>query len=69
MKFIFIFFIRLYQKFVSPCLPRRCRFYPTCSQYALEAFKKYSFFKAVFYTLYRFFRCHPFHPGGYDPLP
>ncbi len=45
-----------------------CRFYPTCSQYSIEAFKKYGFVKGMYLTIRRILKCHPFHPGGYDPL-
>jgi len=60
--------IRFYQKFISPLKGKTCRFYPTCSDYALDAFKKYGFFKGFFISLKRIFKCHPFHPGGYDPV-
>ncbi|MEJ8786620.1 membrane protein insertion efficiency factor YidD [Peptoniphilus sp. EMRHCC_23] len=63
--------IRFYQKVISPyILPgAHCRFYPTCSQYGYEAFSTYPFFKALYLTIRRILRCHPFHKGGYDPLP
>jgi len=63
-----MFLIRAYQKCVSPWLPRSCRFSPTCSEYAFQAFQKYGFFKGLWLTLKRLGKCHPFHPGGYDPL-
>ncbi|WP_330362587.1 membrane protein insertion efficiency factor YidD [[Clostridium] dakarense] len=63
-----IYLVRFYQKFISPLKGPTCRFYPTCSQYSLEAFKKYGFFKGMFLTIKRVSKCHPFHPGGYDPL-
>lgn len=69
MKYILIFFIRIYQKFISPLLPKSCRFYPTCSQYFIEALKKYGFFKGSYLGIRRILKCHPFHDGGYDPLP
>ncbi|HTK81904.1 MAG TPA: membrane protein insertion efficiency factor YidD [Bacteroidota bacterium] len=70
MKILFTTGIQLYRHLISPLLPANtCRFYPTCSQYALEAYKQYGFFKATSLTVKRIFRCHPFHPGGYDPLP
>lgn len=65
----FIFLVRLYQIFVSPFLPNKCRFYPTCSQYALEALKKHTFFKAFTLIIKRIFSCHPFGKRGYDPVP
>ncbi len=62
--------IRFYQTAVSPLFPPRCRFIPTCSQYALEAVEKYGAFKGGWLALRRFLRCHPFRKGGwYDPVP
>ncbi|MCK4695085.1 MAG: membrane protein insertion efficiency factor YidD [Candidatus Cloacimonetes bacterium] len=61
--------IRFYNKIISPLLPPSCRFTPTCSQYSQQAFKKYNFFKALKLSLVRILKCHPFHKGGYDPLP
>lgn len=61
--------IRFYQKFLSPLkIKPTCRFYPTCSQYTLEAVTKYGFFKGTYLAIKRILKCHPFHPGGYDPL-
>jgi len=60
--------IKLYKKFLSPLFPKRCRFYPSCSSYAIEALEKYGFFKGVFLAIKRIVKCHPFHSGGYDPL-
>lgn len=62
--------IRFYQKYISKYifLGRNCRFYPTCSQYSIEAYEKYGFFKGSFLTIKRILRCNPFNPGGYDPL-
>lgn len=60
--------IRLYQKYISPMYMPRCKFYPTCSNYAIEAYKKYNFFKATFLTFIRILRCNRFSKGGYDPL-
>lgn len=68
MSKIIILFIKFYQKFISPIKPGKCRFYPTCSQYMILAIKKYGAFKGVILGLKRLFKCHPFHPGGYDPL-
>ncbi|HPH01793.1 MAG TPA: membrane protein insertion efficiency factor YidD [Spirochaetota bacterium] len=68
MKHLAIFFVKLYQKIVSPWLPKSCRFYPSCSEYSVQAFMKYGFFKGFWLTVRRVGRCHPFHPGGYDPL-
>lgn len=64
----FIFVIELYRKFVSPYLGTHCRFEPTCSRYSMEAFKKYGSIKGLYLTIRRILKCHPFHPGGYDPL-
>jgi putative membrane protein insertion efficiency factor len=60
--------IRGYKRYLSPLLPSACRFQPTCSEYALEAFEKKSFFKALALMVVRIAKCHPFHPGGYDPV-
>ncbi|MDP6595102.1 MAG: membrane protein insertion efficiency factor YidD [Candidatus Poribacteria bacterium] len=60
--------IRFYQKYLSPLFPPRCRFYPTCSQYAAEAVQKYGSLKGGWLFCQRICKCHPFHPGGYDPL-
>lgn len=68
MKRFFIFLIRLYQKYISPMKKPCCRFYPTCSQYALEAIQKHGAFKGFFMALWRVIRCNPFCKGGYDPV-
>lgn len=60
--------IAAYQLIVSPWLPRSCRFYPTCSAYCAEAIARHGFVKGVLAGLGRVLRCHPFHPGGYDPV-
>ncbi len=69
MKYILVFFITLYQKLISPLFPPTCRFYPTCSNYAKEALIKHGFFKGSYLSIKRVSKCHPFHPGGYDPVP
>ena len=70
MKRVCLRLIRLYQKYISPGLPRRCRFSPTCSQYALEAIEKYGALKGGWLALRRICRCHPFSKRGpYDPVP
>jgi len=69
MKTVMITLIRGYQKFISPFLPPTCRFYPTCSSYFVQALQKYGFFKGSYLGVRRIMRCHPFNPGGYDPLP
>ncbi|MGE5172656.1 MAG: membrane protein insertion efficiency factor YidD [Betaproteobacteria bacterium] len=68
MKRFFIAIIRLYRRYLSPFLPQACRFTPTCSEYAIEAFEKKTILRAFWMTASRIARCHPFHPGGYDPV-
>lgn len=68
MKYIMIFLIRIYQKVISPVLPKTCRFYPTCSTYFIQALQKYGFFKGSYLGFKRISKCHPWNPGGYDPL-
>ncbi|MBU0528484.1 membrane protein insertion efficiency factor YidD [bacterium] len=60
--------IKLYRLFISPILGNNCRFYPTCSQYALDALNKKTFIKAMPLITKRVLKCHPFHSGGYDPV-
>jgi len=60
--------IRLYQVVLSPLLGNRCRFYPSCSEYARESILKHGFIKGSLYGLRRIIRCHPWNPGGYDPV-
>ncbi|KAA6448495.1 membrane protein insertion efficiency factor YidD [Bacillus swezeyi] len=69
MKTLFMLIIRIYQKWISPILPPSCRFYPTCSNYGLEAIEKHGAFKGGWLTIKRILKCHPFHPGGVDPVP
>jgi len=66
---VFIYIIKAYQLVVSPLKGPSCRFYPTCSQYGIEALSKYGAFKGSWLTARRVVRCHPFHPGGFDPVP
>ena len=61
--------IRVYQRCVSPLLGPRCRFYPSCSQYMLEALQTHGLLKGLWLGLRRIGRCHPFHAGGFDPVP
>ena len=60
--------LRFYKAFISPLLPPACRFAPTCSEYALEAIERYGALRGGWMGLRRLLRCHPFHPGGYDPV-
>ena len=70
MKHLCILLIRFYQKFLSPLKGKSCcRFTPTCSAYAIQAYMKRGFFVGTALTVYRIFRCQPFCPGGYDPVP
>lgn len=61
--------IRFYQQSISPLTPPACRFTPSCSQYTLLAIEKYGFFKGTWLGIRRISKCHPFHPGGHDPVP
>ncbi len=69
MKHVFIMIIRLYRRLISPLKPPSCRFTPTCSAYALEAFQKRGALIGLILTVYRVLRCNPFGRGGYDPVP
>jgi len=69
MRYIIVFFIILYQKLISPLFGSKCRFYPTCSQYSKEAVLEHGALKGLFLSIKRIIKCHPFHPGGYDPVP
>ena len=60
--------IRFYQRYLSPFTGTSCRFYPTCSDYSIQALQKYGFPRGCFKTIIRLFKCHPYHPGGYDPV-
>jgi len=68
MRWLAIQMIGFYRRFLSPLLGARCRFYPSCSAYAMECFEKIGFFRATWKVFTRLIRCHPFHPGGYDPV-
>ncbi|KEH92063.1 membrane protein [Clostridium botulinum C/D str. It1] len=68
MKIILIHIIKFYRKYISPLKKPCCRFYPTCSKYALDAISKYGAFKGSIMAIKRILRCHPFNPGGYDPV-
>ncbi|MDR1596341.1 MAG: membrane protein insertion efficiency factor YidD [Treponema sp.] len=64
-----LFLIRFYQQALSPHFPSGCRYIPSCSAYTYEAVRKYGVFRGVFLGVKRILRCHPFHSGGYDPVP
>jgi uncharacterized protein len=67
-KKILIGLLAAYRYLISPWLGNRCRFYPSCSAYAQEAIQELGIFKGIILTTWRLLRCHPFHPGGYDPV-
>ncbi len=69
MKYVLLALIRLWQWTFSRTLPPTCRFYPSCSQYGYEAISRYGVLRGGWLTVRRIARCHPFHPGGYDPVP
>ncbi|HEY2422291.1 MAG TPA: membrane protein insertion efficiency factor YidD [Neobacillus sp.] len=69
LKKAFISIIRFYQIAISPLKPPSCRFYPTCSQYGIEAIQRFGALKGGWLTIKRISKCHPFHPGGLDPVP
>ncbi|WP_246941470.1 membrane protein insertion efficiency factor YidD [Bacillus pinisoli] len=66
---LFLLIIRFYQRFISPLTPPSCRFYPTCSHYGLESIQRFGAAKGGWLTIKRICKCHPFHPGGIDPVP
>ncbi|WP_291259689.1 membrane protein insertion efficiency factor YidD [Fusobacterium sp.] len=69
MKKIILLLIRFYQKYISIFLGKNCRFYPTCSAYTYEAIERFGIIKGGYLGVRRILKCHPFHPGGYDPVP
>jgi len=69
LKRALIAMIRFYKKWISPLFPPVCRFNPSCSVYAMEALEKYGAVKGCWLAARRILRCHPFNPGGYDPVP
>ncbi|QYA47917.1 membrane protein insertion efficiency factor YidD [Nosocomiicoccus ampullae] len=69
MKKLILKMIRSYQKYISPMSPPTCRFYPTCSQYAIEAVEEHGAIKGSYLATRRILKCHPLHEGGFDPVP
>ena len=69
LSYPFMLLIWIYQKMISPLIGPKCRFTPTCSNYAMEAFKKYGVFKGFWLSVKRISRCHPWGGSGYDPVP
>ncbi len=69
MRHPLIWFIKIYQKYISPLTLPKCKFIPTCSNYAIEALERFGFFKGTILTVWRILRCNPFSKGGYDPVP
>ncbi|MDD3807149.1 MAG: membrane protein insertion efficiency factor YidD [Candidatus Marinimicrobia bacterium] len=69
MKFLILKIIRFYQLYISPYFPPTCRFTPSCSLYALTAIEEFGVLKGGKMAILRIVKCHPFHPGGYDPVP
>ncbi len=68
LKKLLISIIGVYQKFLSPLKGQTCRFYPTCSDYSIQSLQKHGLVKGLLHTLVRILKCHPFHPGGHDPV-
>ncbi|MFY9665967.1 MAG: membrane protein insertion efficiency factor YidD [Candidatus Cybelea sp.] len=69
MRLLLVGLIRLYQLLISPLLPRACRFYPSCSQYAVVALSEHGVLRGCWLAANRLARCHPWHPGGVDLVP
>lgn len=69
MRHVFMKAVSFYRRWISPALPGSCRFHPTCSAYAHRALEVYGAGKGLLLTAERLVKCHPFHPGGYDPVP
>jgi putative membrane protein insertion efficiency factor len=69
MRSLLILLVRAYQLFLGPLLPSACRYHPTCSAYAIEALERHGAWRGLILAIRRIGRCHPFHAGGYDPVP
>lgn len=69
MKMLFIYFIKFYRKYLSPLKSTKCPYFPSCSQYGLEAVEKYGAVRGGLLSIWRILRCNPFSKGGYDPVP
>lgn len=69
MRRLLILGVRAYQVGIGPILPASCRYYPSCSAYAIEALERHGALRGTWLSMRRILRCHPFHPGGYDPVP
>lgn len=69
MKWLALAVIRFYQRFISPALPSACIYEPSCSRYTYQAIERYGFIRGAWLGIKRISRCHPFHQGGYDPVP
>jgi putative membrane protein insertion efficiency factor len=69
MRRILVLFVRAYQVGIAPLLPPSCRYYPSCSAYAIEALEKHGALRGSWLAIRRISRCHPFRPGGFDPVP
>lgn len=69
MRLLLIAILKIYKRVLSPMLPSACRFHPTCSVYAMEAIDRYGAIRGTGLAISRIFKCHPFHAGGFDPVP
>ena len=65
---LLVLFVKFYKRFISPLFPPSCRFYPSCSDYSIEALRAHGFFKGIVLSVWRVLRCNPFNAGGYDPV-